>query len=156
MLDVNSGDELRARLVRYARTRGCDILLGPSPVGGRASQATLQWPTEPSLEATPGTKAFRPMHDVAMNVGGRWFLQPLLGTPPTAPRPLLVWWALLIGLSSLARYHPGTWTDALDIDAVPSGVELEMCLATAEKRMPLLIADALSTGRVEESSDTTA
>lgn len=157
MLDVASEDELRARLVRYARTDGCDILLGgPSPVVGRASQATLQWPAEPSPEATPGTKALRPMHDVAMGFGGRWFLQPLLGMPPTAPKPLLVWWALLIALSSLARYHPGTWTDGLDIDAVPSGVELEMCLATAERRMPQLIADALTAGRVQQSSDTTA
>jgi hypothetical protein len=156
MLDVNSEDELRARLGRYARTDGCDIVLGPSPVAGRASQATLQWPAEPSPEATRGTRAFRPLNNVAMGFGGRWFLQPLLGTPPTAPKPLLVWWALLNALSLLARYHPGAWTDALDIDAVPSGVELELCLATAEKRMPQLIADAQTAGRVQLSSDATA
>ena len=33
-----------------------------------------------------------------------------------APHPLMLWWALLYGLSSLARYEPGTWTAALDLD----------------------------------------
>jgi hypothetical protein len=83
------------------------------------------------------------LHDVATRVDGRWFLQPLLSTPPTAPAPLLVWWALPIALSSLARYHPETWVAALNVDQAPTTIELEEALAIAERRLPTLFARAL-------------
>ncbi len=44
-------------------------------------------------------------------------LPALAGGP--SPRPLLLWWALLLGLSSLARYEPAVWTTAIDLDASP-------------------------------------
>jgi hypothetical protein len=91
--DVDGEEELRARLGRFARTEGCEVLLGPLPSVEGFSQATLHWPAEPPPDAMPGIKAFRLLDDVALRVDGRWFLQPLLGTRPAAPDPLLVWWA---------------------------------------------------------------
>jgi hypothetical protein len=143
LIDVANDEELRSRLSLYAHTDGCEAIIGPLPGVGRLSQATLRWPAEPSPESTPGTKAVRALHDVATRVGDRWFLQPLLGSPPTAPKPLLTWWALLIGLSSLARYHPAEWTAALDVDKAPTAVELEEGLAIAERRLPQLVARAI-------------
>ncbi|WP_436525320.1 YaaC family protein [Actinoplanes sp. HUAS TT8] len=39
---------------------------------------------------------------------------PAVGGRP-APIPLMLWWALLLGLSSLVRYHPTAWTRAIDL-----------------------------------------
>jgi len=38
-------------------------------------------------------------------------------------RPLVTWWALLFGLSILARYEPETWGRAIDINTSPEAVE---------------------------------
>jgi hypothetical protein len=143
VLDVADAAELKARLALYAHTEGCEAIIGPLPPVDRVSQATLHWPAEPRPESTPGTKAIRALHEVAIQVDDRWFLQPLLGSPPTAPKPLLTWWVLMIALSSLARYHPGRWTAALDVDSAVTAVELEQGLAIAERRLPQLIATAL-------------
>ena len=64
------------------------------------------------------------------------------GLPPT---PLLLWWALLHGLSSLARYEPARWTAALNIDASPIAWSLERALDLAETVLPGRILDALAT-----------
>ena len=53
-----------------------------------------------------------------------------------APHPLMLWWALLYGLSSLARYEPATWTAALDLDRSEIAVGLERVLDLAEEHVP--------------------
>jgi hypothetical protein len=40
-------------------------------------------------------------------------VQPAIGGGPS-PSPLMLWWALLLGLSSLVRYHPAVWVRAID------------------------------------------
>ncbi len=134
---------LASILNRYARTEGYQLVGDVTPVTPGTCSALLHWPAEPSVMATPGTKAFRSIHSIADYVDGSWFLQPRLGDPPSAPSRLLVWWALLIALSSLARYHPSSWTAALDVDRSPMTVELEDGLRIAERRVPELIAHAL-------------
>ena len=42
-------------------------------------------------------------------------VQPSIGGG-LAPSPLMLWWALLLALSSLARYHPAAWVQAIDLD----------------------------------------
>jgi hypothetical protein len=130
-------------LDRYARTCGHRVLIGPMPTVGAMTSAVIDWPTEPRPEATPGTKAFRAMPDVAIFVEGSWYLQPPIGEPPSAAKPILVWWLLLIALSSLARYHPQTWTAALELNEARSAVELRSCLDIAQRRIPELLASAL-------------
>jgi hypothetical protein len=43
------------------------------------------------------------------------FIQPSVGGGP-APSPLMLWWALLLSLSSLARYYPAVWVRTIDLD----------------------------------------
>jgi hypothetical protein len=43
------------------------------------------------------------------------YVQPSIGGGP-APSPLMLWWALLLGLSSLARYYPAAWVRAIDLE----------------------------------------
>lgn len=76
--------------------------------------------------------------------GTMWvFASPSLGGGP-APLPMMMWWALLLGLSSLARYHPAMWTAALDLDESVEAVFLEQVLDEAEASVPAWILSALS------------
>ncbi len=61
-----------------------------------------------------------------------------------SPLPLMLWWALLLGLSSLARYDPGRWTAAIDLDTSELAVSLEQALDIAEQRVPARILEGLT------------
>jgi hypothetical protein len=76
-----------------------------------------------------------------------------LGTRLILPRagskddlsPLMLWWALLFGLSSVARYDPELWICALDVNNSALAVPIEAALDTALEALPELILDALVT-----------
>lgn len=74
---------------------------------------------------------------------------PMVGDGPS-PHPLMLWWALLLGLSSLARYEPGMWTAAIDLDNSELAVSLERVLDLAAERVPKRILDAL---RIRSTTD---
>lgn len=75
-----------------------------------------------------------------------------LGTHLLLPRagaqdalsPLMLWWALLFGLSSIARYDPETWVAALAVNDSNLAVPIEAALDTALEVLPDLILDALT------------
>jgi hypothetical protein len=72
----------------------------------------------------------------------RW-LRPAVGGAPLSS--LLSWWALLFGLSMLARYEPAGWATVLDVESSQLAVPLEQLLDVALERVPELIIDALTT-----------
>ncbi|WP_371878886.1 YaaC family protein [Amycolatopsis roodepoortensis] len=55
----------------------------------------------------------------------------------------MLWWALLLGLSSLTRYEPAAWSAAIDLDASELAVPLEQVLEIAEDRLPTRILESL-------------
>jgi hypothetical protein len=56
----------------------------------------------------------------------------------------MLWWALLFGLSSVARYEPELWIGALDVNRSPLAVPIEAALDAALEALPDLILDALT------------
>ena len=60
-----------------------------------------------------------------------------------SPHPLMLWWALLLGLSSLTRYEPAAWTAAIDLDASELAVSLERVLDIAEEKVPKRILQSM-------------
>ncbi len=66
----------------------------------------------------------------------RW-LRPSVGG--AAPSELLSWWALLFGLSMLARYEPAGWMKALTLDASVLAAPLQELLGQALERVPDLV-----------------
>lgn len=62
------------------------------------------------------------------------------GEGPLAP--LLLWWAILHALSMLARYSPAAWIRHIDVNASPTGVELEALLDAALSEVPALVLQA--------------
>jgi YaaC-like Protein len=66
--------------------------------------------------------------------------------------PLMLWWVLLFGLSNLARYEPGAWTAALDVNTSQFAVPLETGMREALDSVPHLVLEALL-GRFVERHD---
>ncbi len=58
----------------------------------------------------------------------------------------MTWWALLYGLSMLARYHPAEWTAALRLDDSPEAVPLQAVLDEALGAVPQFVLWALTGG----------
>jgi hypothetical protein len=58
--------------------------------------------------------------------------------------PLMLWWALLFGLSSIARYDPETWVGALAVNDSALTVPIEAALDAALEVLPDLILGTLT------------
>jgi hypothetical protein len=71
----------------------------------------------------------------------RWLIRAI--ADGTVLRPLMAWWALLYSLSMLARYHPESWVNALDLNRSPLAVPLADCLDQAVTAVPHLVLEAL-------------
>ncbi len=70
--------------------------------------------------------------------------QPLVGEERQLLGPCAAWWVLLLGLSSLVRYHAAQWSEALAIDREPVAPALERVIDLAEEVVPLYLLDALT------------
>ena len=55
----------------------------------------------------------------------------------------MTWWALLYGLSMLARYHPADWMRALQVDKHSETVPLHAVLNVALVAVPHYVLDTL-------------
>jgi hypothetical protein len=78
-------------------------------------------------------------------LGGRHrYLRPTLGERGDRLSIFMTWWAVLLALSSLARYHPATWTKAIDPDRSALTVPLEKGLRLAKDVLPQLVVHALT------------
>ena len=77
----------------------------------------------------------------------RW-LRPVLNESNDVLGPLMTWWALLYGLSMLARYDPAPWTEALRADKSRDAVPLEIAMDEALEAVPHLVLEALKGKRL--------
>lgn len=140
--DVETNDDVARVLARYPSARG---KTGSPPEAG--------WLPEPYRTPTPGGMGVRVMwRDDGAGIdgafpeyrhrGSRW-LRPAVIGEEEPPNPLMTWWALLFGLSMLARYHPVPWTEALDPDTSAIAVPLERTMTEGLDALPHLVFEAL-------------
>jgi hypothetical protein len=135
---ITSGQAaLRNRLERdYPLARnGMDLALG---VHASERVAQVSWRT--------ATGTIRTLDGVTSRFPGpegAYCLMPGLGPNDDVLAPLMVWWALLYGLSHIARYHPAAWTRALDPLNSALAVPIESALAWAREIMPGVILEVL-------------
>lgn len=73
-------------------------------------------------------------------------VQPGVGEGSWLLGPVTPWWVLLLGLSSMARYHPSQWRNALNIDREPLAPTLERVIDHAEAAIPFYVFHALTAG----------
>ncbi len=60
-----------------------------------------------------------------------------------SPGYVSLWWALLLGLSTLVRYEPALWTEAIDPDTSKIAVPLEQACDRADWLVPRVVLLAL-------------
>ncbi len=127
-----------ARMARSFGMRDDRLVTQPSPAG---SLPVFSWPDVPTniqLRA-------QHLHAIAPDYRSR-------GTRLLLPRaggndalsPLMLWWLLLFGLSSIARYDPELWVAALDVNDSQLAVPIEAALDIALDALPELILAALT------------
>jgi hypothetical protein len=140
--------------VIYADRDDLDTVLRPYPRAGDlefiASQGTnngAQFFTG-SVVRFRGPNGYRSLDMVAEPGQGERFreqlyLRPGIGSNAVVPTQLSVVWALLLGFSSLARYHPAVWVAALNPDESPQAVHLEHGLGVLLDLAPYLLLAGL-------------
>jgi hypothetical protein len=97
----------------------------------------------PQLGGLPDIRA--PWVRRATQYGGEWWALPALNGMSEPVHPLLTWWAILLALSSLARYEPETWAHLIDVDRSASpAVAIEHLMEEALSAIPALTATALA------------
>jgi hypothetical protein len=98
------------------------------------------WPSdEPNVAGHAGTLAARTSTGL-LDRDSRW-LRPAVGGQ--AASSLVTWWALLFGLSMIARYEPAGWRRALDYDLSELAAPLDELLEFALDAVPELVLRAL-------------
>lgn len=90
-----------------------------------------------------GGRGYKTLDTVATRSGDSYYLRPTLGQEDGEVSLLMTWWAVLLALSSLARYEPARWQRALDVDRPGVGALLEEVLDKAQERVPELLYEAL-------------
>jgi hypothetical protein len=55
----------------------------------------------------------------------------------------MLWWVLLLGLSSIARYDPEQWISTLEVNTSKQAVPIEAALDSALVAVPELVLEAL-------------
>ncbi|MFI1994879.1 YaaC family protein [Actinoplanes sp. NPDC020271] len=71
------------------------------------------------------------------------FIAPIIGSMSLPLHPVLAWWAVLLALSSLARYEPANWTKMIDINSSSHATAVEYLLDDAVIRIPEMLLNIL-------------
>ncbi|MEU4219602.1 YaaC family protein [Actinoplanes sp. NPDC026623] len=115
------------------------ILLGRPAPAERSMKLSDSWDLQDGLYSVVEIDQSASLYPDPNYVG--WVIPEVAGGP--APSPLLLWWALLFGLSHLARYHPAAWTSAVDLDKSAEAAPLREVLDMAAEQVPVRVLAAL-------------
>jgi hypothetical protein len=113
---------------------GADVMRARAPDGQECPKLCYPgpWETHPKIDDVA------PMY----NWTGYRIIHPKLRTGEFLA-PIMLWWLLLLGLSSIARYNPEAWISTLNVNDSPAAVAIEVTLDTAVTAVPNLILQAL-------------
>jgi hypothetical protein len=107
---------------------------GLSPYGQECVR--IAWPgpraTQPTLDQVAPCYRWSDVRLIHPRLANRDYL-----------RPIMLWWVLLFGLSSIARYDPEMWVAALNVNETQQAVPIEAALDAALSAVPELILLAL-------------
>lgn len=93
--------------------------------------------------SSPGDEGQVP-DPAGIRVGDGWLVYPALDAGGRPVHPLVLWWAVLFGLSMLARYEPERWDAITDVNTSADAVPTEHLLREALVAVPALVLQALS------------
>lgn len=121
---------------------------GGQPIGFRphddaTATVPIQWPAGPEWPSGPA-RYQQLQRRVAVSYAGHTNIYPTIDATNRPLHPLITWWALLFGLSILARYEPERWGRAIDINTSLEAVAVEHLLDTALDALPELLYRTLT------------
>ena len=101
----------------------------------QSARAEIQWRNKDGSTSHPKQRAHQYFEG--------WWLLPGLNRHKEVLSPFMLWWTLLLALSTIARYHPAEWAAGLDPDEAWTTVPIEEVLRSALEVMPRLVLHAL-------------
>ncbi|MEU6209499.1 hypothetical protein ABZ891_06260 [Streptomyces sp. NPDC047023] len=144
LLPIASGVSAQAQ----TNPAALDAFLAHYPtLQGRRSADFMQtpavaWGVGQELQIFVPAVGARPMTEQALTTSYRGqsdrFVFPAVGSMAGPVHPLLAWWAVLFGLSILARYEPEHWAAIIDIDKSMEANAVENLLEHAVAVVPHL------------------
>jgi len=114
--------------------------IGFTPHGDGTASVRVHWPDD-ALSGIDSGDALR--KQVATKYSGHSHAYPCIDGSGKALHPLVVWWAVLFGLSILARYEPEAWGRAIDVNNSADAVAIEHVLDSALGSLPELLLRCL-------------
>jgi hypothetical protein len=123
--DLYGDDPARVQehLSRYPALRECTLRL-PQPAG-RAEWSSpspfglsldVQWVTGSPPQLLHARRTLDDLGVMTCKAADDYVITPAIGSMSAGLHPFLALWAVLLGLSSLARYEPAAWSKMIDID----------------------------------------
>jgi hypothetical protein len=143
--DDEADRAVKAELSHYPTAEGWQPYRPQGLRLGRRSYTTVEteiaWVAEHAVDLEHDLEFAS--HVFQHRVRDQWWLRPGLNDAGDFLGPLMTWWALLYGLSMLARYYPAEWTSALRLDESPEAVPLGAALDEALLAVPQFVLGAL-------------
>jgi YaaC-like Protein len=101
----------------------------------------VEWLLSPAKDGAEVQDYLRSLLDVDESEGGRvsGIIMPTVADNPKPQHQLIAWWLLLFGFSMVARYHPETWVELLNVDRSKQAVPIEVMLERAAAQVPALL-----------------
>jgi hypothetical protein len=106
---------------------------------GSSSLPKGNWIVVLSWDAENDFDAIAPASEGEWGTDSARYIQPTLADERELLNPLMLWWVVLFGLSLIARYQPGLWVEALELDHSELAVPLEGVLDSALTSIPSLV-----------------
>lgn len=108
----------------------------------RHGQLTLYRDMKPGEDSSPAGLSAR-----FVRYRGHDMVFPRLRDEQGARHPLMIWWAVLHGLSMLTRYAPDQWEQAIDVDSESMATRLENLMDVALDAVPDLVDEVIAAWR---------
>lgn len=106
--------------------------------GGDEDRVLVSW-----SDGSGGRRKVQEVFPPFLGDGGSARVPPRLSSGDVID-PLAAWWAVLLGLSSVARYRPDLWRASLDRDKTPVAVAVEDGIAHTRELLPIVVLWALT------------
>ncbi|MFL6117528.1 MAG: YaaC family protein [Catenulispora sp.] len=94
-------------------------------------------------DGQPGMRTMSDLGVVQYRGRNDYLISPAMPGMASGLHPLLAWWAVLLALSSMARYEPTSWSRMIDVDACAEAVAIERLLDVALTEIPGMLLHAL-------------
>lgn len=155
MQDLYGQDRARVKehLDSYPALRD-SMLRASEPMGGldRSSAGpgmtvSVEWRSGSPPLMPADNKMLRDLGVACYRSADDSFVTPAIGSMATGLHPFLALWAVLLALSSLARYEPATWSKMIDIDRSAEANAIEHLLEEAIASVPAAVLHLLITFR---------